>query len=475
MNFVVIMCDTMRADHLGCYGNDWMKTPSLDAFARGAAVFHRAYCASWPTIPNRTDLFTGRFGEPLHAWLPLSWEALTLPEIMRDSGYVSHLIHDTPHLVNYGFGFDRPFHSWWMIRGNEVDRFNSDHGILDAGCRKDKFRRADVAETYHAQYLRNIASRRASEKDYFAPKVFSAAMDWLERNYLHDKFFLWIDSFDPHEPWDPPKHYVDLYDPGFKGTVPTNFFNVPNITPRELKQIRACYAGEVTMVDRWIGLLLEKLEQLGIADDTVVIVTSDHGTGLGDHGAIQKTTPTYEEVGRIVWLMRVPGLAGGKRIKALVQPPDLMPTVLDLAGLEIPDFVQGSSLLPVLRGQRRNVRDIAVTGPASQYARIGNFTVTDNRWALLHPPERKTWKLYDLKNDPRQKKNVISKHRDVAERLHKKLIKMFASHEAPDWLLEGLEKGEQRQAPHIPDLLIAMGKRRLNPQNFFRAKLSYRD
>jgi len=472
MNFIIIMCDTMRADHLGCYGNDWIKTPNLDAFAKQSTVFERAYCASWPTIPNRTDLFTGRFGEPLHPWRPLSWEAITLPEIMRESGYVSHLIHDTPHLVNYGFGFDRPFHSWWMIRGNEVDRFNSDHGVYKLDFAESKTRR-DISDTYHGQYLRNIINRR-TEKDYFAPMVMSAGMDWLDRNYRHDKFFLWIDSFDPHEPWDPPQHYVDLYDPGFKGDVPTNFFNVPNITPRELKQIRARYAGEVTMVDKWVGLLLEKLDGLGIADDTFVLVTSDHGTGLGDHGAIQKTTPTYEEVGRIVWLMKLPkGLGSGKRIKALVQPPDLMPTVLELSGLKVPDFVQGSSLLPLVNGDARKIRDFAVTGPAGQLTKTTNLTVSTSRWALHHTPTRDKWRLFDLNADPLQKKNVLSKNKGAAERLHKQLLKWLAEHECPEWLLEAYEKCEERQAPSMSSEDLGKQKRMLNTNNFFRGEVEY--
>jgi len=474
MNFIIIMCDTMRPDHLGCYGNDWINTPYLDAFARECTVFERAYCGSWPTIPNRTDLFTGRFGEPLHPWRPLSWEAITLPEIMRGNGYVSHLIHDTPHLVNYGFGFDRPFHSWWMIRGNEVDRFNSDHGVWKLGFAEEKTR-ADISATYHGQYLRNIINRR-TEKDYFAPMVMSAAIDWLDRNYRHEKFFLWIDSFDPHEPWDPPQHYVDLYDPGFKGDVPTNFFNVPNITPRELKQIRARYAGEVTMVDKWVGHLLEKLDDLGIADDTVVLVISDHGTGLGDHGPIQKTTPTFEEVGRIVWLMRLPkGRGSGKRIKALVQPPDLMPTVLDLAGLETPDFVQGSSLVPLIKGEKRKVRDLAVTGPAGQMRSTTNLTVTTDRWAFFHTPTRNKWRLYDLKADPLQKKNVLSQHKDVAEKLHKRLLKWLEQHECPEWLLDASAKCEERKAPSVSSEDMGKQKRALNTGNFFRGDLEYAD
>ncbi len=471
MNFIVIMCDTMRPDHLGSYGNDWIKTPNLDAFARDATLFERAYCASWPTIPNRTDLFTGRFGEPLHPWNPLSREALTLPQMMRDSGYVSQLILDTPHMINNGFGFDRPFHSWWMIRGNEVDRFNSDH--LPLHIPHPRNRLLPNLEARQAQYLRNTIGRK-TEKDYFAPQVFSAAIDWLDRNYLHDKFFLWVDSFDPHEPWDPPKHYVDLYDPGFKGEAPTNFFNDANITPRELKHICACYAGEVTMVDRWIGLLLQKLEQLQIADDTVVFITSDHGTGLGDHGRLSKRAPIYEEVARIVWLMRIPGLAGGKRIKALVQPPDLMPTFLDLAGLQIPDFVQGRSLLPLIKGKKRSLRTLAVTGSAGAH-RTAGLTLTTRKWALIHPPCRELWQLYDLQNDPRQKNNVVAKHKQVAEDLHKKLVRWLAQHQAPEEMLHLFDECPLEPSPPPAPWLGPKSKQLLNMAKLFCRNLSFSD
>ncbi len=441
MNFLVIMCDTMRADHLGCYGNDWIKTPNLDAFAREGVVFERAYCGSWPTVPNRTDLFTGRYGEPLHPWVPLSREAVTLIDVMRANEYVCHLILDTPHLMNYGFGFDRPFHSWWMIRGNEKDRFNSDWGATEIGHARNRMVAERAVE--QALYLKNTAGR-TGEKDYFAPKMMCAAMDWLERNYKHEKFFLWVDCFDPHEPWDPPQHYVDPYDPEFVGEVPTNFFEDANITGRELKQIRARYAGEVTMVDKWAGRVLRKLDELGIADETAVVVISDHGTGLGDHGKIKKSTPIYEEVGRIVWLMRLPGsLQVRKRVKALVQPADLMPTLLELAGIESPDFIQGSSVLSLIKGRRRKVRGIAVTGSMSVGRRAVELTVTSERWSLIHPVRRGGWELYDLKNDPRQKKNVIAKHAAVAEDLHEKLLGWLAEHDAPEWLRGAYEKCEE--------------------------------
>lgn len=440
MNFIVFMFDTMRPDHLGCYGNDWIKTPNLDGFAQEAVIFERAYAASYPTIPNRTDLFTGRYGEPLHPWVPLTDKVHTLPWIMGESGHVSQLINDTPHLINRATGFDAPFHAWWMIRGNEVDRYRTDCVKLDLDFHPDKMS-GNMLPLSHSQYLRNTLGRRL-EREHFAPRVLQAATDWLEQNYCHEKFFLWVDSFDPHEPWDPPQHYLDLYDPHFKGGVPPNFFNDAAITPRERKHLRARYAAMITMIDTWFGRVLERLETLGLADNTAIIVISDHGTGLSDHGRMSKSSPVYEEVARIVWLMRIPKLAQGKRIRALVQPPDLMPTVLDLAGVPIPDNLQGKSLVPLLKGSKRKLRDIAITGGAPSTGAPRPITVTSSRWSLVTGNGRA--ELYDLREDPAQKKNVIRSNPRVAEKLYAKMVKLLEKLDAPDWVLEAYRTGKPR-------------------------------
>ncbi len=451
MNFIVFMFDTMRPDHLGCYGNNWIKTPNFDRFSQEATVFERAYAASFPTIPNRTDLFTGRYGEPLHPWVPLAHKQRTLPWVMGEKGYVTQLINDTPHLINRGTGFDAPFHAWWMIRGNEVDRYRTDCAKLELDFPREKMM-GDLAELAYSQYLRNTLGRRL-EREHFAPQVLRAATDWLEQNYCHKNFFLWVDSFDPHEPWDPPKHYLDLYDPGFKRGVPPNFFNNPAITPRERRHLRARYAAMITMIDTWFGRVLERIDTLGLADNTAVIVTSDHGTGLADHGRLSKFSPTYEEVGRIVWLMRIPKLAQGKRIRALVQPPDLMPTILNLAGAPIPDYVQGKSLVPLLKGSKTKLRDFAVTGPAPTTSAPVPITVTTSRWSLLLAPGRK--ELYDLTKDPGQKRNVFRGHPRVAQRLHAKMVKLLEELDAPEWAVEAYRTGEKREAPGAQSLARA--------------------
>jgi arylsulfatase A-like enzyme len=270
-------------------------------------------------------------------------------------------------------------------------------------------------------------------------------MKWLDRNYRRKDFFLWIDTFDPHEPWDPPQYYIDMYDPGYKGRV----FEAPTyglrrkmgITDRELKQIRARYAGEVTMVDTWFGHLLTKIERLGIFDETVIMFTSDHGTafdGPGDFGMIQKANvigadgmcmsaglplkdpkqffPMSLNIARIPLMIRLPGLRRSKRIKAIVQPWDITATVLDIFGIPCPGRLIGRSVLPLIAGKGKVGRDAAISG-TNQLAQAMTERWTYTVWRGEQPAC-----LFDLRNDPACRKNVVLKQRAVARMLHEKIV-----------------------------------------------------
>jgi len=214
MNVILIVSDTFRHDYLGCYGNEWIRTPSLDGFARKATVFDRAYAASFPTVPHRHDLYTGRYTFTYSDWAPLPKNETVLPQALRQTGCVTQLIVDTPHILKDGFNYDRGFDGWLWIRGQENDRYMTAPKEVKLPCEPSKLRKRGVTTTQH---LRNVSSRR-SESDHFVAQTMTAAMKWLELNYnQHDKFFLHVDTFDPHEPWDPPRWYVDMYDPGYDG------------------------------------------------------------------------------------------------------------------------------------------------------------------------------------------------------------------------------------------------------------------
>ena len=458
MNVILIVSDTFRYDHLGCYGNRWIRTPNLDDFADKATVFERAYAASFPTVPHRHDLFTGRYTFTYSDWAPLPKNEMVLSQMLRQAGCVTQLVADTPHILKDGFNYDRGFDGWLWIRGQENDRYMTAPRKVRLPCEPSKLRKRGVTTTQH---MRNVSSRR-SEKDYFVAQTMTAAAKWLELNYdQHEKFFLHVDTFDPHEPWDPPRWYVDMYDPDYDGEEVTYPVYGPSsyLNEDELKHCRALYAGEATLVDRWIGMLLQKINDLGLLDDTAVIFTSDHGFYHGEHGLMGKSIiapmaggscPLYEEVAHVPLIAYTPDVNGGRHCQALIQPPDLTATILELIGAKNLDSLQGRSLLPLLREENAAWRDFAVTSPSIIHGPVSGqrITVTTKEWALIcrgqveealakNPGRRTNFsrledlagkvenELYNLSEDPKQEKNVFDEERDTAEQLHSTLVEFL--------------------------------------------------
>ncbi len=428
MNIIQIVSDTFRWDYLGCYGNSWIHTEHLDRFAKDSVIFDKAYIASFPTIPHRHDLFTGRYTFIYSTWAPLPRDEVIISQTLRQAGYVTMLIVDTPHMIRDAHYFDRGFDAWWWIRGQEHDRYMT-NPPEDPEERQKALGR---------QYLQNVSLRRF-EEDYFVAQTMTSAIKWLEMNYdQHEKFFLHIDTFDPHEPWDPPKWYADMYDPEWKGgDVPGGAYipGVPrpaasDLREEQLNHLRALYAGEVTLVDRWIGRLLQKIEDLGLLENTAIIFTSDHGTYLGEHNYVGKRPHLYEEVAHVPLIVRLPdseGVASGRRDE-IVQSPDIMPTILELAEVKIPPTVQGRSFLSILRGESEEGREIAVSSASLVGPTLPKWiTVTSKRWALLASQTGSEVKseLYDLSNDPKEIRNLIDEKTEVADELRTKMIEFL--------------------------------------------------
>jgi len=259
-----------------------------------------------------------------------------------------------------------------------------------------------------------------------------AAMRWLEALKQRDRVLLWVDCFDPHEPWDPPKPF-DLYSPRYKGADLIDPVPGPvkgHITKAELNRTKALYAGEVTLVDKWVGVLLDWLRDHGWFENSLVMHTSDHGEPFGEHGIVRKAMPwPYDEQVRIPWLMRHPsGLGRGKRIKAFVETCDLMPTVLDFLGVRGPvDRMHGQSLLPLAAGKEEKVRDYAYCGWHK-----ASWNIRSRDWSYIHwlpvPRHGKTRnELYNRRKDPGGQKNVLDQHRDVADELELELRRFVAA------------------------------------------------
>ena len=464
-NVILIVSDTFRRDHLGCYGNDWIRTPHLDRFAGSATVFDYAFAASFPTVPARADLMTGRHTFSYLGWRPLPRDEITLAQLMTAAGYRTFGVADMPFAVRGGYGYDLGFTDFHWVRGQS-----------------------------YGPSRENVTSSWRYESDYFAPTTMRIAEEWLERHH-RDPFFLYIDTWDPHEPWQPPKHYIELYDAQFVDEVslhPTYWeWREAGFSERDIKLAHTHYCAEVTMVDRAVGRLLDRAESLGLLENTIIIFLSDHGFYFGEHGQWGKGRfkselgyymgpakgdpatvltyrlpdsreivsddtgewyrgPLYDEVTRIPLMIYQPGVETG-RIDALVSLPDVMPTVLDLVGIERPERVQADSLVPLIKGEVDDLRDFVVTTwpmyLAGQRIRVVDdeerrmrenqpSTVNTKEWSMLFSVAGEQVELYDRVNDPKLENNIFAQNVDIAGELHLRFYAFLEALGTDDVFLE---------------------------------------
>jgi arylsulfatase A-like enzyme len=471
MNVIWIVADSLRYDHVGANGNTWIKTPNLDRFAARSLSFDRAFQLSNPTIPTRTDMFTGRYTFPRRGWTPLQPEDVTIAERLTELGMTTQMFFDTYHLRRGEHNFDRGFQGWEWIRGQEGDHY------LPAQPREEIVlhpTRPEVRLHPLDGVARNFSNARFRrfEADYISPRTYTAAEQWLEYHYDKGPFFLYVDSFDPHEPWDPPAYYAELYDPDYGGEViafPRTYCFTDDIPDELIRKARALYAGEVTMVDRWMGRLLQKIEDLRLFESSIVIVMSDHGFLLGEHGRLGKANrngakllaetgdpryhhpwPYFREINQIMLMIRIPGIAEGGRTDAIVQPVDLLPTILAWLEVAIDPAIEGESFLSVLSGERTSHRDLAITSSelmVDQSSTRAMTTVTDGRWQLHFSTRPGETELHDLETDPGQTTDILQDHPDVAEDLHRRFLQVVrdkVNERRKLALIERLPEGRQR-------------------------------
>jgi len=420
MNVIVILCDTLRRDHCGPYHQgrplnrcwsdeapDWVvPTPNMDRLAARGTVFDQCYCGSTPCMPARRDIYTGRYEFLERGWGPLAEEDRDLPRQVSGppnrsvqwavaQGYkVSYLITDHFHLWEQGSGnYHMGYTGFDFVRGCEADAFytapEGDFPIPE-GDRYSK----------NERHWRNVHHIRQSEGDFFCAQVFQKAAAWLEQNRSYRDFYLHLDIFDPHEPWDPPEDLLKLFDPrgydvpGMTAAAPYAKWREA-LTESQFHAFRARYAAKVIFLDRWLGHLFDRLDRLDLWKDTLVILTTDHATFNGDHGRIGKLqTHEFDAVGHIPFIVAHPTLAHGEHRAQLVQLVDLYPTVLAATGRPLPELPEGQrlhgvDLLPVLADANAPTRDYAIYG---QFGKSVSFA--DGEWVLHQSPVADNQPLY---------------------------------------------------------------------------------
>lgn len=420
----MILLDSLRQDHVGVYHQgtrvfpevEPVRTPSLDAFSRDSVVFTNAYPEALPTIPARYVLMTGQCGLPFRTWEPLHRGDITMAHLLRSDGYTCGLISDCYHYRAPGMNYHTGYHTYGWIRGQEYDAWRTGPPRRSV----DDYVNANYgpeARGRVAQFLTNTDNFR-DEDDWFPVKVVDEAVGWL-REHRGEKVFLWIDCFEPHEPWDPPQRFDTYTDPAFKGprlVLPIGGYAKDWASDEEVREIRGLYAGEVAFVDHCIGRLFKALGELGYLDDSIVVVLADHGHPLGDHGKFLKGADRlYNEMLRVPFIVRLPrGHYGGRTSAALVQFQDLLPTVLDLLGMSNNiSAMHGRSFRAVIEQRTEVHREAIITGFHEGIDRA----IRNGRWAYVERPKGEHDELYDLRDDPWERRNRIDEAPEEAAAL----------------------------------------------------------
>ncbi len=424
MNIIGIMLDSFRQDHVSFYnmgdpvfeGVPACRTPHIDAFATECLVFDNAYPEALPTLPVRTQLFTGQRTLPYRHWQPLTEEDISIAEILRCEGYTCGLISDCYHYRAPGMNYHRGFNAYRWIRGQEYDPWTSHPPRRDV----DGYVNAHYDEVWRRRVAQFLANTDGFERDddWFAAKVVDEAVEWLRLNRLHDHVFLWVDCFDPHEPWDPPARFDTYTDPEYRGKrliQPLGGEAEEWATPDEIRHVRGLYAGEAAFVDHCVGRLLRALRELGYYEDSVIFLTADHGHPLADHGRFLKGGDRlYNELLKVPFMIRLPGGEGARRTDAIVQFHDVLPTLLQLIGMSNnATSMHGRTFLDVLRGDSDEHASSIITG----YQEAPDRCIRDKVWSLIERPIGEPDELYNLIEDPEERVNLIQTYPEEARRL----------------------------------------------------------
>lgn len=362
------MCDTLSRRALSAYGSlDPAFTPNINRLVQRGVTFDNHFVGSAPCMPARRDMLTGRLNFLEKPWGGMEAFDFSMPAVLALHKNVhSMMFSDHSHyLIPGGENYTKGFTAFQVFRGQEGDPVwvRPDKN----GIREEK--RPPWFKGVYSEAECENRSHFQQEEDYPSVKTLRHAADWLEDNHGADNFLLWAETFDPHEPYDAPRHYLDLYETpeqydGYDFTHPS--YQENEFSEDETAHLMRRYKALITMTDRHIGDMLDVMDKYNMWEDTLVIFTTDHGYHLGEHGFMAKNyMPPYNEVFHIPMIICHPEIKGGQRCDALTQNIDILPTVMDFFGIDeevIPYPLHGHSLLPLLREEINAVRQDAIFG-----------------------------------------------------------------------------------------------------------------
>ncbi len=364
-NVVVVLLDSLNRHLIGPYGGTQFATPHLDAFAARSRVFTNHHTGSLPCMPARHDILCGALDFLWRPWGSIEmWEDAITFELRR-AGVVTQLVTDHPHLFESGGeNYHTDFSAWSYVRGHEDDPWKT---RLDPSWFGTPALPAEAA-TIHRGYDTSRTYFR-SEEDFPGPRTMSAAARWLQENGReHDRFLLFVDEFDPHEPFDTPEPWASMYDNEWEGPrviwPPYTAAGGPT-TPDERtgRHLRANYGAKLSMIDHWFGRLLGAMDEHDLWRDTAMFVLTDHGHYLGDRGGIwgKPGVPIYREMGHIPLMVAWPGVTAST-CDTLTTSVDVHATLRDIFNVPVAHRTHGVSLVGDITGTGTSSREHVLTG-----------------------------------------------------------------------------------------------------------------
>jgi arylsulfatase A-like enzyme len=441
-NVLLIVVDTLRADHVGAYGGR-ARTPTIDALAREGLRFTRCHPEAMATVPARRSILTGRRVFPFRRWHPYAevglrdtpgWAPIdtvdeTFTSALRRAGWWTGYVTDNPFLgFASGYARFRSSFNRFVRVGGQIGTTRS--SVKVSRRELDRWLVPELREPHIEHRVRQFLAAGGSywedESRSWAARVSMAGAAVLDEAARRRPFALVVDTYEPHEPWTPPRSYVDLYgDPGYRGPEPcmTRYGRVrdylrPGRRDRVIGRMRDLYAAEVTMTDRWLSLLFERLRALGLERETIVALVADHGYLLGEHGWTGKVASMlHPPLIHVPFILVDPARRGaGQATDWFVQTHDIGPTLLELTEVGQPKPMNGDSVARLLVGLQPPARRAMAYGGYANW----HYARTD-RWAYVAANTGRGRRLYDLKRDPGERNDVALRHPRLIDELEERV------------------------------------------------------
>ena len=383
MRVIMVMYDTLNRRSLPNYGCGDTRLPNFERLGQKTVTFDNCYAGSLPCMPARRDLQTGRLNFLHRGWGPIEPFDDSVPETLQEHGVYTHLVSDHDHYwEDGGATYHTRYSSWEIERGQENDTWKG-----DLGSYRDTHSFGLTGP--YGEFMKRIRDQNAVNREYTRRRgaysqtlVFDKGLEFIENNHNYDNWFLQIESFDPHEPFDVPEEYQQQY--GIGNSFPYDWPAYAQVREDDafVGNIRKKYYALLTMCDHSLGRVLDMMDQHDMWKDTMLIVNTDHGFLLGEHRWWAKNVmPMYNEIAHLplfIWDPRS-GIQNEHR-SALVQTIDLPATILSFFGQPIPTDMMGRDLASVIRSDQR-VRDYALFGMFA-----GHVNITDGKYVYMRAP-----------------------------------------------------------------------------------------